>query len=303
MSTQFREPASPVIRRYAWDEMSKLLGKPVPLADWVLRCGTRLTRRWVREGYEGYARGMTGHLIATCHSGYQDCYWRLENTVHTARLRPGTLTVIPQSHDGQWTLAGPMDVSHVYLSEERLRACADMVAKGKQVELLPRLGVEDAAAAQLLEILSREAVLSDRSSLLFADRAVDLLCLQLLRMHSAFGSMPLAPPRRGLATWQVRRVTQYMRENMDQAVGLDELAALVHLSRFHFCTAFRLATGQTPHEWLTAERIRRAKDLLTDPALRITEIALMVGYKTSSAFSASFRKIAGVAPSEFRRRL
>ena len=94
-----------------------------------------------------------------------------------------------------------------------------------------------------------------------------------------------------------------MRERLEQEIGLNELAALVNLSRFHFCTAFRMATGRTPHEWLTHQRIARARELLADPALRITDIALSVGYETPSAFAASFRKVAGVTPTEFRRRL
>ena len=79
--------------------------------------------------------------------------------------------------------------------------------------------------------------------------------------------------------------------------------AQVKLSRFHFCTAFRLATGRTPHEWLTSLRIERARELLADPETRITDIALEVGYKTPSAFAASFRKVAGITPTEFRRGL
>jgi AraC family transcriptional regulator len=94
-----------------------------------------------------------------------------------------------------------------------------------------------------------------------------------------------------------------MRDRLDQDIGLNELAALVNLSRFHFCTAFRLATGHTPHEWLTRLRMERARELLSEAEVRITEIALEVGYKTPSAFTASFRKVVGVTPSEFRRRL
>ena len=47
----------------------------------------------------------------------------------------------------------------------------------------------------------------------------------------------------------------YMSERLDQSIGLDELAELTSLSRSHFCTAFRHATGRTPHEWLTALRL------------------------------------------------
>jgi AraC family transcriptional regulator len=110
-------------------------------------------------------------------------------------------------------------------------------------------------------------------------------------------------PRRGLADWQVKRVTTYMRDHLDQEIGLQELATFVDLSRFHFCTAFRMATGHTPHEWLTVQRVQRAKALLTDPKLPVTDVALTVGYQTPSAFAATFRKIVGVTPTEFRRSL
>jgi AraC family transcriptional regulator len=109
--------------------------------------------------------------------------------------------------------------------------------------------------------------------------------------------------RRGLANWQVRRVTTYMSERLDQEVGLRELAQLINLSRFHFCTSFRLATGQTPREWLIARRIERACKLLEQPSLSITKIGLAVGYATPSAFAAMFHKRMGMTPSEFRRTL
>jgi AraC family transcriptional regulator len=106
-----------------------------------------------------------------------------------------------------------------------------------------------------------------------------------------------------LLPWQVRRVGAYMRDRLDQEITLDELAGVLKLSRFHFCTAFRLATGQTPHEWLTARRIERARELLGNPSLRITDIALAVGYGTPSAFTASFRRSLGVTPTDYRRSL
>ena len=114
---------------------------------------------------------------------------------------------------------------------------------------------------------------------MFIEQLLDLVCLQLLRSHSAT-SMPISPrPRRGLAGWQIKRVTTYMRENFAENIRLQELADLVNLSRFHFCTAFRMATGHTPHEWLTRQRIAYAKKLLKGGKLRITDIALVVGSK------------------------
>src|SRR5262245_6722277 len=112
-----------------------------------------------------------------------------------------------------------------------------------------------------------------------------------------------SPVGHGLTGRQVQRVTAYMREHVGRELSLSELALAANLSRFHFCTAFRLATGQTPFEWLAAERMTRARALLAQSGLRIHAVGTAVGYQTPSAFAASFRRAVGVSPSEFRRRM
>src|SRR5262249_46296664 len=106
---------------------------------------------------------------------------------------------------------------------------------------------------------------------------------------------------RGLARWRLQKVTDYVRERLGMPIGLDDLAGVVGLSRFHFCKAFRLATGYTPHQWLVNLRMERARPLLADHKLSVTEIALAVGYQTPSSFAASFRKATGSTPTTYRR--
>jgi AraC family transcriptional regulator len=293
----------PSNKRNAPDEIGRVLDTPPVLAPVVLRGDTRLTQRWRHGGLQTYHPGMSGHVIMTYYSAPQHIDWRAGQARLASRTQPGSITLIPEGHDGHWNVAGPIEVSHVYLTDQRLQSCADLIAGGQSIELIDRVGFEDPKAARILELLGHEAALGDRSSRLFLEQAVDLLCIQLIRGHSSLGALPTAAPRRGLAAWQVKRVTTYMREHLGQDVGLQELANLVSLSRFHFCTAFRMATGHTPHEWLTVQRIQRATALLTNPKLSITQIALTVGYQTPSAFAATFRKIAGITPTEFRRSL
>ena len=153
-----------------------------------------------------------------------------------------------------------------------------------------------------MRLLSQESVTADAASRMFVERS--WTSCAPARAGTFVDRRPAqAAPRRGLADWQVKRVTAYMREHLDREINLDMVAGLVELSRYHFCTAFRLATGQTPHNWLTALRMGRARRLLAEPDMSITEIALAVGYQTPSAFTATFRKTARVTPSEFRRAL
>ncbi|MEE2690621.1 MAG: AraC family transcriptional regulator [Pseudomonadota bacterium] len=287
----------------AAEEMARILDAPPAVSSEVLRGETRFTRRWLHGGLHEYQRPMAAHVLVAYYGDDREMAVRVGKQRFAGKTRPGTFTIIPFGRDGQWDYEGPLEVSHVYLPDSRLQACADQLAGGRPVELLDRVGFADPAAARIMQMLSEEAVAPDPSSRLFVEQAIDLLCTQLVRGHSSFGA--LAPPavRGGLADWQVKRVVAYMRERLDEEIGLDELAALVNLSRFHFCTAFRKATGRTPHQQLMLLRVGEARRLLTIPELPVTEIALAVGYQTPSAFAAAFRKVTGATPTDFRKGL
>jgi AraC family transcriptional regulator len=280
-----------------------ILDRPPALVNEVLRGGTRLTQRWGHGEFHAMLPGMQSHVIMTYYGAAQDSSWRQGTRRMAARTRPGSITLIPEGQDGRWDVEGPIEVSHVYLPDERLQSSAEILAKGRPVELIGRICFDDVTSSRILDLLSHEAHRGDISSSLFVEQAIELLCTQLVRAHSSRGSPTAPAPRKGLADWQVKRVTAYMQEFLDKEFSLDELARLVNLSRFHFCTAFRLATGQTPHEWLTALRITRSRELLANLEIPITSIALAVGYQTPSSFSSSFRKVTGMTPSAFRRSL
>jgi AraC family transcriptional regulator len=284
--------------------MGQVLDRAPVLVEDVLACDTRLTRRWSHGDLHDSLPPLDTHVILTYYgTASREIVWRTEGRRVASQTRTGTITIIPNGHDGRWDISGGLEVSHVYLPDARLQAAADQLTGGKKIDMLPRVAFNDTAAARLLELLSLEPGMADPSSRLFSEQAVDLLCTQLVRGHSSYGTLTIEMPRRGLADWQVKKVTSYMRDHLEEEIGLDELADLVSLSRFHFGTAFRLATGCTPHEWLVTERIQRAQAMLRDPLLPVTEVALAVGYQTPSSFAAAFRKMLGITPTEFRRRL
>ena len=191
------------------------------------------------------------------------------------------------------------------MHKQETTAHGESIAARSSEQSVSAAGAPSEEAARILDqlvLLRDDKTVSDPSGRLFLERAIDFLCTKLVNHDFTLGARDAPVARRGLANWQVRRVTNYMRDRLDQEIGLDELASLANLSRFHFCTAFRMATGRTPYEWLTHERMARAKYLLANPTLRITDIALAVGYATPSAFAAVFRKVMGQTPTEFRRR-
>src|SRR5262245_25927297 len=97
------------------------------------------------------------------------------------------------------------------------------------------------------------------------------------------------------------RARDYIADRYSLRTSLEEVAAEVDLSPFYFSRLFADAFGQTPHEFLTRLRIDRAKHLLLADSASVTRICFDIGYESLGSFSARFRSLTGLSPSQFRR--
>jgi AraC-like DNA-binding protein len=86
----------------------------------------------------------------------------------------------------------------------------------------------------------------------------------------------------------------------DAPITIEELSREVALSPYYLIRAFRRAYKQTPHQYLVGQRIARAKELLRNSDLSITEICAAVGFESLGSFSTLFRKVAGLSPRAYR---
>ena len=83
---------------------------------------------------------------------------------------------------------------------------------------------------------------------------------------------------------------------------LPRLASVSGVSEAHFARSFRQAFGVPPHRYLLTRRIERAKALLRDTDLPITDIVFQTGWNSLGTFGRIFRDITGESPSELRAR-
>lgn len=105
-----------------------------------------------------------------------------------------------------------------------------------------------------------------------------------------------------MVTANLERVRKLIDAQYAEPLDLDEMARAANFSRFYFLRAFRRAFHATPHEYLTRKRIERAKELLAQDELTVTEICFEVGFESLGSFSALFHKVVGWSPSIYRAR-
>lgn len=113
------------------------------------------------------------------------------------------------------------------------------------------------------------------------------------------GRTRATPARGGLAGWQVRRLNALADGDL-RPLTAAALAREVRLSPYHFTRAFSSSMGTTPGRWLTRARVERARDLLEDPGLSVTEVARQVGYKGAPQLTRAFRCQIGESPTRYR---
>ena len=134
---------------------------------------------------------------------------------------------------------------------------------------------------------------------LYADSLIQTLTLHLLKNYSNAKSIS-ENLNGGLPGYKLRRVTEFINDNLEEDLGLAEIAEVAGLSQFHFARAFRKSTGLTPQNYLMQQRIERAKVLLAKDDLPIVEVSLRTGFKNQSHFTTLFRKFTKFTPKMWR---
>jgi len=207
------------------------------------------------------------------------------------------LTPAGQAISGCW--GEPIDIIIVALLPEFVRETAVENQLGASFDFVEIYKKKDPLLTQLALALFDEASSDTPSGRLYADSLIQTLTLHLLKSYS---TAPLHIQRMngGLPGYKLRRVKEFIDENLDHDLGLAELSRVASLSQFHFARAFRRSTGLTPQHYLMERRIERAKQLLTDAELPLVEVSLRTGFKNQSHFTTLFRKFTNVTPKAWR---
>ena len=157
----------------------------------------------------------------------------------------------------------------------------------------------DPLIQQLGLTLLEESESATPSGRLYSDSVIQTLTLHLLNHYGT--SQPVSPNvTGGLPGYKLRRVKEFITENLEEDLSLAEISAVADLSQFHFARAFRKSTGLTPQQFLMQQRIERAKELLAKNDLPIVEISLRTGFKNQSHFTSLFRKFTTITPKVWR---
>ena len=99
------------------------------------------------------------------------------------------------------------------------------------------------------------------------------------------------------------KAKEFIREHQMEHLSLGQVAKAVNTSTFYFCKMFKKITGVNFTNYVSRVRVEKAKDLLLNPNLRVSEIAYEVGFQSLTHFNRVFKRILGQPPTEYRGQL
>jgi AraC-like DNA-binding protein len=97
--------------------------------------------------------------------------------------------------------------------------------------------------------------------------------------------------------WKARN---FIHEHSDEELSLTQVAKAVNICGNHLSEKFKRVTGVNFVEYIARRRFEKARDLLQDPNLRVSEIAFTVGFQSLSQFNRVFKRLSGKSPTEYR---
>jgi AraC family transcriptional regulator len=291
--------------------MTPSLIQPDELPAWV---PGRLTVRSPDEGWDGVSvRGyryagsdvevppMRDYIVVAYRRGATPMRRRTDGSWIREELGPGDVSLLTRAAESHWVWPEDIEVVHVYLTHDELTAtCRQMYEREvAEVELLDEVKANDPLIHRTAMLIAAEARHDDAGSRLLVDSLSCQLAVYILRRHAHIVFREPADTA-GLTFGQERIVRDYVREHLRRNIALNDLAAAVGLSRFHFARRFKQSTGQTPHAFVMAERLARSQTLLRRTSVPLPDVAAQCGFSDQSHMNRVFAKHLGITPGQYR---
>ncbi len=248
--------------------------------------------------------GLEVHLLVSGRVGF----WVREGDGREVyEVGPGEAFLTPpgQEHGGVDEVMQPCQVFWLQVVEPPGRQFAGMT-RGETRDLLERLANPEKLRLKLppiCELLFKSMVEEHLAPGLYTPAMLRATLTRLLVLVAR--EQEAAPPRVGPPTHDrdpINRAVAWMNQHLESGFSIDEAAAVSGLSPRSFHDRFRARMGLTPGDWRTRRRIDLAKQMLRDPHLSVTAVALRAGFSSSQYFSTVFRRFVGVTPHEYRER-
>jgi AraC family transcriptional regulator len=162
-------------------------------------------------------------------------------------------------------------------------------------------GINDGVINQVGRSILSELTVETSASRVYVETASLMLAARLIQKYCDSGTCtPTDSSAHGLDQIRLRRVLDYIADNISEEITLEKLAAIAGCGAFHFARKFALAMGISPGRYISQRRLENAMTELTAGKLPLVEIAPNAQFSSQGSFTRVFHR--GTTSREYRRR-
>jgi AraC family transcriptional regulator len=212
----------------------------------------------------------------------------------------GDIDIIPANTPSLWHFAERNSEIILSLIPELVDTVAEQLEfDPRRIEIRNRFQIRDPHLENIGWALKAELECGYPSGRLYLDSLAVAMAARLVTCHSS-GSVEPNKQNGSLAGRRLKQVLSFIEDNLSRNISLGEIAAVAGLSVSHFKTLFRAAVGLPVHQYVIRRRIERAKILLSESNLPISQIALETGFAHQSHLAHHMRRVLGISPKAVR---
>src|SRR5437899_6828084 len=194
-------------------------------------------------------------------------------------IGPRRICLTPGEATTRWEHHGHPEILQVYLRASIYQAAVSEIhnCDTAHAELVPRFAVLDPMLEQLAIAITTALRDGTAEDGLYIDTLAQMMAVHLARTHSAQSRPGRMPPLQEISGSRMRRVIEYIEENLEGDLSLEAMAAEVDISPIYLARAFEAPVGQSPHRYVLAPRIGQAKDHVRNSEMPVLAVALASG--------------------------
>ncbi|WP_293324179.1 AraC family transcriptional regulator [Microcoleus sp. PH2017_30_WIL_O_A] len=239
------------------------------------------------------------HFILIAENDFRASFM-LNGSLQEVDYASGDIAIIPATQTIPRTFVDrEVPLIELFLAPEMLARAAFDSVDADRLELVPQLHLRDPLIQHMGLALKQELAAGGADSHLYAESMATALAVHLLRRYCSF-TPEIKNYTGGLCKYQLRQVFNYIEQNLDGNLSLENLNSAVQISPHYFASLFKQSTGFTPHQYVMKCRIEKAKQLLRRRELTLVEICLAVGFQSQSHFTRVFRQQVKTTPKAYR---
>lgn len=237
-------------------------------------------------------------IILKCDKTNNQSQWRIDGKTRQHDFVQNEMVFAPPGNTGTWSSVDPHEALVLAFDQKIFVDLALSAGIDRRVEFRHLAPVTDNLIEACVHALYREAESGCPNGTIYGDSIGGTIALHLLSRFA----LPQVAVTGQLPLRTMRVVTDYINTNLQDDIKLTELAALAHMSPYHFCRSFKQTSGITPHQYLLRCRINYAIKLIAAGGLNLKEIAAKAGFYDQSHLNRSFKKLLNATPLDFARR-